>query len=108
MSDMAPRGSRDLAVARSSEIERITQNVAQLASIMSVFSTPPVASIERLRGAWGAIGDDLRNLQRSVLTKIDSAEPFIAELNVEVAIGEWEQIGSEACQFEANARGLNM
>jgi hypothetical protein len=70
--------------------------MSQLASILSAIGTPPQADIERIRGAWASITDDLGGFQSTVDDEIATGDPFLAELNLDVAISEWSHLATEA------------
>lgn len=95
-----PGGQTDQIVAL---IGQIAQGLSQLAAIQSVLGTPPVLDIERVRGAWGATSDDLGGLKTWIMSAIDSREPFLAQLNIEAAISEWQTLAGEAGSFIQNA-----
>lgn len=104
MSD--PSGdSGDLANRLVDQVTAISQQLGQLASLLAaVGTTPPVQDIQRVEGAWSAIANDLGNLYSAVLSQIASEEPFIADLDLQVAIGEWKDVASEAQAFANSAR----
>jgi hypothetical protein len=99
-------GSGDFSTELVNQVQQIAQSLAQVAAIESVIGQPPARDIERIRGAWGAIGDDLERLRKSVLAEIAKEEPFHAQLDVEVAMNEWGTLAAEAQAFARNARGL--
>jgi hypothetical protein len=104
---MGDPGSSDpssLANHLVDQINAISGQLAQLASLLSAVGTPPLTDIQRVQGAWGGISDDLQGLYNNVLTQIVSEEPFIADLDIQVAIAEWQAIASEAQAFANSTR----
>jgi hypothetical protein len=91
MSDPGGSGSAGLEA-----ISNLASAMSQLASIMSAIGTPPQADIERIRGAWASITDDLGGFQSTVDDEIATGDPFLAELNLDVAISEWSHLATEA------------
>ncbi len=89
--------------ADAAAISALADRLSQLASMLSALGTPPQTDIERIRGAWAGISDDLSSFQSSVVDEIATGNPFLAELNLDVAISEWSNLATEARQFAQNA-----
>lgn len=87
-------------------ISNLANAMSQLASILSALGTPPQTDIERIRGGWASIADDLGNFQSTVSEQIATGDPFIAELNLDVAISEWSNLATEAEQFAQSANNF--
>ena len=60
---------------------------------------PPQADIERIRGAWSNINDDLGRFRATVADAIAATSPFIASLDLDVAAAEWAEVARGARQF---------
>ena len=87
-------------------ISSLAQTMSLLASVLSAVGTPPQTDIERIRGGWASISDDLTNFQSTVSAAIAATMPFIAELNLDVASSEWSQLATEAREFAEQASRL--
>lgn len=80
-------------------IGTLAQAMSQLASILSALGTPPQSDIERIRGAWANINDDLGSFRATVADAIATTSPFIASLNLDVATAEWSEVAAGARRF---------
>jgi hypothetical protein len=78
----------------------------QMYQLWQLSCAPPQSEIERVRGAWSSISDDLNNFQSTVNDEIASSSPFLADLNLDVAVSEWRDLASEARQFSENLSSL--
>jgi hypothetical protein len=87
-------------------ISKVANTMSQLASLLSALGTPPQTDIERIRGAWAGISNDLSNFNSTVSEQIAAGDPFIAELNLDVAISEWSNLAAEAEQFAQSANSF--
>lgn len=84
-------------------ISTLAQAMSQLAGILSALGTPPQSDIERIRGAWANINDDLGSFRSTVADAIATTSPFIASLDLDVAIAEWSEVAAGARQFAQQA-----
>jgi hypothetical protein len=87
-------------------ISALGNRLPELASLLSAFGTPPRTDVERVRGAWSSLADDLNGFQSTVKQEIATSNPFLAELNLDVAISEWRDLAEEAQQLHESLRGL--
>jgi hypothetical protein len=78
----------------------------QMSQLRSLSCSPPQSEIERVRGAWSSISDDLKVFQSTVNEEIASSSPFLADLNLDVAVSEWRDLATEARQFSQNLSSL--
>lgn len=78
----------------------------QMYNLWQLSCAPPQSEIERVRGDWSSISDDLKSFQSTVNEEIASSSPFLAKLNLDVAISEWQGLASEARQFSENLSSL--
>jgi hypothetical protein len=59
--------------------------------------------IEKVKGIWAALAQDLTYLRDIVNQDIAKAAPVIASLGVDEAIAQWQKIGAEADSYRVNA-----
>jgi len=78
----------------------------QMSRLWQLSCAPPQSEIERVRGAWSSISDDLKFFQSTINEEIASSSPFLADLNLDVAVSEWRDLASEARQFSENLSSL--
>ena len=79
----------------------------QMYQLWLLSCAPPQSEIERVRGAWSSISDDLNFFQSTVNEEITSSSPFLADLNLDVAVSEWRDLANEARQFSENLSSLS-
>ena len=78
----------------------------QMSQLRSLSRSPPQSEIERVRGACSSITDDLKSFQSTVNVEIASSSPFLADLNLDVAVSEWRDLASEARQLSEHLTSL--
>ncbi|TFW31060.1 hypothetical protein [Duganella callida] len=97
-------GSNDgLAARLAAQIGAIAANLAQVAVLYAVAGNVPLADIERLRGAWGGISDDLAALREDMQTLAASLDTVLAGLDLQLAGSQWQSVAAEAAAFAAAA-----
>ncbi|MBV8633111.1 MAG: hypothetical protein JO002_01350, partial [Burkholderiaceae bacterium] len=93
----------DLAQRLADQVNAIAANLAQVAVLYSVTGNVPLHDIERLRGAWGGISDDLALLKTDMQNPISGEDPIIADLDLQSEISQWQNVAAEAVAFAAAA-----
>lgn len=87
-------------------VQQTIQAVVELSLLMIKIHTPPLADIQRFRGVWASIREDLDYIDLIFNKEIQIDEPFIVSINISVAISEWERVAMEAYDFSNKAKLL--
>lgn len=59
--------------------------------------------LQKIEGIWHAMAADIGNIIDTINNDIKGAPTFIAELGVDVAIGQWKAVADAADQYRVNA-----
>jgi hypothetical protein len=59
--------------------------------------------LEKAKGIWGALADDLKNINATIKNNPQGVPAFIASLSVDVAIQQWKDLADAADQYRVNA-----
>ena len=87
-------------------LDALAQSLSELAAALASVGTPPQQDLERIRGAWAALGDDLGSFQSTIQETADSGSPYIVNLDLDVATSEWTAIATQARDFAQRASAL--
>ena len=86
-------------VSMSRFAEEIAEDIANLVSYLAVFKTAPLVILEKVKGDWDSIDSDLSYTQKWLQQRIDAKLPFLADLEIEAAIRDWQKVADEAQAF---------
>jgi hypothetical protein len=60
-------------------------------------------ALELMRGLWGAIADDLKNILTVIAGNISQAPVIVKSLGIDEAIADWAKVAAEADGYRVNA-----
>ncbi len=83
------------------QVAEIGRLIGRLAGAVLRLQHPPLRELQRIRGGWSAIRSDVDFVGRSINAEIAAADPFIADLSIDVARSAWQQVAVEATAFVA-------
>jgi hypothetical protein len=77
--------------------------MSEVANQIERLQNPPGVNIERIEGGWGALRDELRQFEATLREAGAEREPFVMDLDLEVALIEWNQLAEDARVFVNSA-----
>lgn len=80
-------------------IQKISSMLTDVTQALSGIANPPLKALEQIKGGWAAVRSDLGFTQTWVNQQISLNKPFISDLNVMVAINQWQGVADKAQQF---------
>ena len=87
------------AAIMMADLTRINSDLGDISAQLN--AALPV--LDKMRGAWGAISDDLNNIIASIQSDIAQAPAIIMSLGIDEAISNWAAVAQEADAYRVNA-----
>ncbi|MCK4257924.1 MAG: hypothetical protein KAX49_03045 [Halanaerobiales bacterium] len=94
-----PWGALTIGTQLGPGMSGLSQEQINFLDLMTDIAFPPINVFEKCKGVWQAIESDLTYIQNLINDEKTIDDAFIAGLNLEEAIDDWEKVGIDAENF---------
>jgi Bacillus haemolytic enterotoxin (HBL) len=81
------------------DLTRINSDIGDISTLLN--AAIPVLDV--MRGAWGALSDDLNGIITAITNDIANAPAILMSLGIDEAIADWASVAAEADRYRVNA-----